>query len=281
MAFAGRDDLFERGLFYLEVEAAHEVFDGFGTHSAREVFLEPVDQVAPHALIVDELLRLHALQRRPHQIEVIDFFLTTRPNFFELFVASLFGALKLDLLTVATLDLNDFFEVDLVAFAQPQFNLLADLVDLSTDVGFEFGLVVMKLVVVDPRHDVRGEVDDLFKLLRRNVEEVTESTRHTLEIPDVRNGRGELDVAHAFATNLGTRNFDTTALTNDALKAHALVLAAVALPVLGRTENLLTEQAVFFRLQRSVVDRLGLFDLTVRPGTNLVGGCKADAQFVA
>src|SRR5262249_15784758 len=98
------------------------------------------------------------------------------------------------------------------------------------------------------------------------------------QIPDVHHGRGELDVAHALAAHLRARDLDATALADDPLEAHALVLAAVALPVLGRTENLFAEQAVLFGLERAVVDRLGLLDLAVGPRTDLVGGREPDAE---
>src|SRR5207244_1527019 len=41
--------------------------------------------------------------------------------------------------------------------------------------------------------------------------------------------------------------------------------AAMALPVLDRTEDALAEKAVLFRLERSIVDRLRLGDLAPRP----------------
>ncbi len=77
-------------------------------------------------------------------------------------------------------------------------------------------------------------------------------------------------MAHALATHLGARYLDATALADDALEADTLVLTAVALPVLGRTEDLLAEESVLLRTERAVVDGLGLLDLTVRPGANLV-----------
>ena len=51
----------------------------------------------------------------------------------------------------------------------------------------------------------------------------------------------------------------------DAAVADALVLAAVALPVLDRAEDPLAEQAVLLRLERAVVDGLRLGHLAVRP----------------
>jgi hypothetical protein len=56
--------------------------------------------------------------------------------------------------------------------------------------------------------------------------------------------RSEVDVAHALTAHLGPRDLDAAALADDALVADALVLAAVALPVLGRTEDALAEEPV-------------------------------------
>jgi hypothetical protein len=82
---------------------------------------------------------------------------------------------------------------------------------------------------------------------------------------------GELDVAHAVAAHLGARDLDAAALAHDALEADTLVLAAVALPVLGRPEDLLAEQAVLLGLERAVVDGLGLLDLAAGPLADLLG----------
>src|SRR5208283_3849429 len=71
-----------------------------------------------------------------------------------------------------------------------------------------------------------------------------------------------------------------TALTDDALEAHPLVLAAVALPVASRSEDLLAEQAVLLGLQRAVVDCLRLLDLAVRPLPDVLRGGQADTEFI-
>src|SRR4030095_9467203 len=90
----------------------------------------------------------------------------------------------------------------------------------------------------------------------------------------------ELDMAHPFAADLGTGDFDAASLTDDALEAHSLVLAAVTLPIPRRTEDLFAEQTVALGLQRPVVDCLRLLHLTVRPLANLVGSGQADADLV-
>ena len=136
----------------------------------------------------------------------------------------------------------------------------------------------MQTLVVDPRDEVRGEVDDLLEALRRDVEQVAEPARDTLEVPDVRDRRGELDVAHALAPHLRTRDLDAAALADDALEADPLVLAAVALPVLRGTEDLLAEEPVLLRLERAVVDRLRLLHLAVRPREDVTRRREVDRE---
>src|SRR4029077_3735440 len=99
-------------------------------------------------------------------------------------------------------------------------------------------------------------------------------------VPDVRDRRGQLDVAHPLPAHLGTGDFYATPLTDDALEANPLVLTAVALPVAGRTEDLLAEEPVLLRLEGAVVDGLRLLDLAVGPLTDVVGGGQADTQLV-
>src|SRR5262249_5209855 len=71
---------------------------------------------------------------------------------------------------------------------------------------------------------------------------------------------------------------DPALLAHDSAVLHALVLAAVALVVLHRAEDLRAEQAVALRLEGSIVDRLGLLDLTVRPLANLFGRRERDTN---
>src|SRR4029453_3447331 len=143
---------------------------------------------------------------------------------------------------------------------------------LDLEVG-QFGVTVLG---VDAGDHVGGEVDDLLKVLRCQVKEVAQAGGNALEVPDVRYGSSQLDVAHALATDLGAGDLDATALTDDALEAHALVLAAVAFPVTGRTEDLLAEEAVLLGLERAVVDGFRLLNLAVRPATDVFRGGEAD-----
>ncbi|GAA4050012.1 hypothetical protein GCM10022282_08470 [Agromyces indicus] len=96
----------------------------------------------------------------------------------------------------------------------------------------------------------------------------------------MRDRRGELDVAHALTADRGLGDLDTASLAHDALEAHALVLAARALPVAAGSEDLLAEEAVLLGLQRAVVDRLGLLDLAEGPLADVLGGGQADTELV-
>ena len=69
-------------------------------------------------------------------------------------------------------------------------------------------------------------------------------------------------------------------LADHAAVLQPLVLAAQALVVLDRPEDLRAEQAVALRLERAVVDRLGLLDLAVRPAADLLRRREPDADRV-
>src|SRR5213075_331482 len=101
-----------------------------------------------------------------------------------------------------------------------------------------------------------------------------------LQEPDMRDGRGQLDVAHAVAPHLGERDFDAALLADDAAILHALVLAAQALVILDRAEDAGAEQAVALRLEGAVVDRLRLLDLAVRPGADALRAGDRDADLI-
>src|SRR4029077_11163337 len=81
--------------------------------------------------------------------------------------------------------------------------------------------------------------------------------------------RGELDMAHALTAHPRQCHLDRALLADDALVLHLLVLAAHAPVSLALPEDARAEQTVALGLEGAIVDRLGLFDLAVRPGLNL------------
>ena len=122
------------------------------------------------------------------------------------------------------------------------------------------------------KHDVRGKVQHLFQRARADVQQRAHAARDALEIPDMAHRRGQLDVTHALAAHLGARHLNAALVADDALVAHALVLAAVAFPVLGRAKDALAVQAVALRLEGAVVNRFRLGDLAVGPRADLIRG---------
>ena len=119
-------------------------------------------------------------------------------------------------------------------------------------------------------HHVVLEIDDLFHRTGFHRQQVAQSRWHRFEEPDVDDRRGQFDVPHSLSANARVGDFHTTAVTDHALVFHSTVFTAGALPVLFRSENTLTEQAVFFWTIRSVVDRFWLFDFAERPALDVL-----------
>ena len=83
-------------------------------------------------------------------------------------------------------------------------------------------------------------------------------------------------MTHAVAPHLGLRNFNAALLADHATVLQALVLAAQALVVLDRPEDLGAEEAVAFRFEGPVIDGLRLLHFAERPGPNFLGGSQAN-----
>jgi hypothetical protein len=92
--------------------------------------------------------------------------------------------------------------------------------------------------------------------------------------------RGQLDVPHPLPPDLRAGDLHPAALADDALETDPLVLAAVALPVPGRAEDLLAEEAVLLRLESAVVDGFGLLHFAEGPLADVVRGGQADAELI-
>src|SRR5450759_4318230 len=87
-------------------------------------------------------------------------------------------------------------------------------------------------------------------------------------------------MSHALTTHLLALHLYTALVTDNSLKTDAFIFTAVALPVLGGSEDTLTEQSIFFWFERSVVNRLWFRDLTVAPTTNLFWASEANTDCV-
>ena len=190
-------------------------------------------------------------------------------------------------LAPAGLELGQLLLELLEATVDLEVALALELGDLFGELALEGGQVLVAALLVDPGDEVGREVDDLLELLGLQLlaglgahEQVRQPAAGAAQVPDVHDGGGELDVAHALAPHLRARDLDAAALADDAPEADALVLAAVALPVLGGTEDLLAEEPVLLRAQGPVVDGLGLLDLSVGPRADGLRGGQSDTELV-
>ena len=290
LALGGLDLILEVRRLGVEVDLLEQVAHRLGAHAAAEVLAEPVRGPEPvlelpeRRLVVDDVLRLHRLEQLPHLthplggvldvgLGVVDVGLQALAQVLEHLLALLVGELR-DVHAerlgphvivvgevptgLAALQVLLAAGQRLLELEHPLFLLGRVGVEHLVDLALELVDVLGPRLVVDPGHDRGGEVQDLLELLRSHVEQVADPARDALEEPDVRHGRGQVDVAHPLTADLRARDLDAAPLAHDPLVTDALVLAAVALPVLGRTEDALAEQAVLLGLERSVVDRLRL-----------------------
>ena len=113
------------------------------------------------------------------------------------------------------------------------------------------------------QNDVCFEIQNALELTKRDIEQVADAARQTLEKPDMRARARQFDVAQPLTANARQRDFDAALIANNAAVLHALVLAAQALPVGDRTENPGAEQAIALRLEGPVIDGFRLCYFTV------------------
>ena len=229
------------------------------------VSAEVVNQEAEGDVVGLELVLLEVAERiprvSPHRDVVVER-LADVGNF----AVSQFAGLALDVgLGLFGFELREIGFEFLLALGNFLVTNLLEVADFRLHALLDHRQVLVDRLVVDARHHVGGEVDDLFEVLRRHVEEVSEATRNTLEVPDVGNRCGEFDVAHALTSNGLAGYLNTASLTGDTLEADTLVLATGAFPVLRRTKDLFSEQTVLLGLEGAVVDGFGLLHFTARP----------------
>ena len=280
LALAGGDDLAQRGGLALEVEGLQPLLDRGGTHRALEVQAVALAQLAVEHLVALEVGDLEVGEPVPDLVEALDLLVGPAADGVHLALGALahlaarvgLGALGLELGQVGLEPLGAGVDVGVA--------LVAQLLLLDVDLRLQRRQVAVARLLVDRGDHVRREVDDLLEVLGGQVEQVAQPARDALEVPDVGDGGGQLDVAHPLTTHLGAGDLDAAALADDALEPDPLVLAAVALPVAGRAEDLLAEEPVLLRLERAVVDRLRLLDLAVGPGADVVDRGQADADLV-
>ena len=286
-AVLGVDHVAQLDLLGIEVDAVDQLEDVLRAHAALEVLVVAQPQLAPEHLVLDDLATVQVAELVEGALGDLGVLLGPLAGGLDLLLDGALARLDLGVTGALALERLQLLLERLEAAVDVEVALLLDVGDLLGHLVLEAREILVPLLLVDPGDQVGREVDDLLELLGLELlaglgahEQVGQPRPRPAQVPDVHDGRGQLDVAHAVATHLRPRDLDAAALADDALEAHPLVLAAVALPVLGRPEDLLAEEAVLLGAQRPVVDRLGLLDLAVGPSPDGVARGQAYAQLV-
>src|SRR5690606_5840863 len=239
----GVDLLLELPLLLVEVDAVDELLEGVRAHAAIEVLAVAVLQLPPQHLVLDDLAGVELAELVEGALHQVELLLVPLPDGGEVLLDRLLPVADVGVLGPLGLERRDLLLALLHPARQLELALADDLLLLRVELGLEVGEVLVALLGVDPGDEVGGEVDDLLELLGLQLltdlgarEQVGQPRAGAAEVPDVDDRRGQLDVAHALAPHLRPGDLDAAALADDALEPDALVLAAVALPVLRRTE---------------------------------------------
>src|SRR5207302_8264476 len=152
--------------------------------------------------------------------------------------------------------------------------------ELARDGELDAVHLLVDLASFDVRDHVGGEIEHLLQRARADVQDQAERARHAFQVPEMAHRRRELDVAHALTPHFRTGDLHAAAVADDPLELDLLIATAVTLPVLDRTEDALAEKAVALRFEGTVIDRLRLFDLAVRPVPHLIRGRDADLDLI-
>ena len=111
-------------------------------------------------------------------------------------------------------------------------------------------------------HHIAVEINDLLNIAQGHVKQDRHIAGNPLQVPNMGDRSRQLDEAHAVAPHPAFGDLNTATFADDAAVPHPLVLAAMAFPILGRSEDLLAEEPVHLGLEGAVVDRFRLGHLT-------------------
>ncbi len=132
-------------------------------------------------------------------------------------------------------------------------------------------LVALELGISRIDNNVILVVDDPLERGCLHGQEISKARRSGLEEPDMHTGSGKIDMPHPLAADPGVSDLDSTAVADNTAVLDPFVLPAEALPVTLRPENPLAEQTILLGTIGTIVDRFGLFHLTIGPGQDVVG----------
>ena len=227
-------------------------------------------KILEDSVLSAQVANLQRTEVIPHALKVSNAVVEVLANGAEFFLTGVISLTLLVSLGIRSLELCQSILEFLHAVGEERVALLLQLLDFLTEFFFQLGHFAVASILIHRNDHVGREVDDLFEVLGCHVQEVTQTGRDALEVPNVSNGSRQLDVTHALAAHRGLGDLNATTLADDSLEANALVFSTRALPVTAGSKDLLTEEAILLRLERAVVDGLWLLDLTVGPTTDVV-----------
>src|SRR5258708_33958744 len=87
-------------------------------------------------------------------------------------------------------------------------------------------------------------------------------------------------MTHELAANPRKSDLHSASIANHAFMFDPFVFAAGAFPIARRTKDAFTKQTTLLRLECPIVDRFGILDFALAPGTYGVIGCHTDSHLV-
>jgi hypothetical protein len=138
----------------------------------------------------------------------------------------------------------------------------------TVDVILELAQSALAGFFINIGDDILSKIENTVQIAAGDIQQQTKIGRNTAGIPNMRDRSSQFNMAETFTADGRLRDLHAAFFADDALVSRILVLTAIALPVTGRTENRLTEEAVFFRTQAAVVNGFRLKYFTVRPASN-------------
>ena len=175
LALAVADDVPEGLRLGLEVEVLQERLDRLGAHAAGEVLPETVVELAVDALVDDDLVDVELGEGGPDLLESIQLALGRLADLLHLLLAAVLDLAALVGLGTLGLELGQVGLELLGAGLDVGVALVLDDLALLDDLGLEGAELVVTELGVDIGDDVRGEVDDLVEILRRQVQQVAQT----------------------------------------------------------------------------------------------------------
>ena len=113
-------------------------------------------------------------------------------------------------------------------------------------------------------HYITLIIDYLLQLLARNIKKCTYLVGQRAEKPDVGYRNRQFNMAHTLTADFLLGNLHSAAVTDYSFVTDALVLATMTFPIASGTEYALAEQSVTLGLVGTIIDSLGLCNLSVR-----------------